>query len=172
MCQEANGPLFYDGKPSLKWLHNSRKTSFISYNSNSVNSNHMKTLLLCGFLSTCVWAGTTTALYNPVSPTTGPFPANALTTRDAAQRTGLRIDLPSSFDTCDVTESPSVCSNTSLLNQLDGFSVNPRIMVCFSAPVDSKTLQIGIHIIPARGGASVPINQVIIDPNSNCVFAK
>lgn len=132
----------------------------------------MKPLLLCIVLHTCVWAGTTTALYNPASPTTGPFPANALTTPDTTQKTGLRINLPSFFDSCDVTLSPSVCSNTSLLNQLDGFSVNPRIMVCFSAPVDSSTVQTGIQIVPAGGGASIAINQIIIDPNSNCVFAK
>ncbi len=132
----------------------------------------MRTFLLCICLSTCVWAGNTTALYNPTLPTTGPFPANVLTTADTTQKTGLRISLPSSFNTCDVIASPSVCSNIALLNQLDGFSVNPRIMVCFSAPIDSTTLQAGIQILPLNGGASVSINQIIIDPNSNCVFAK
>jgi hypothetical protein len=132
----------------------------------------MKSAILCAIFSSCIWAGTTTALYNPASPTTGPFPANVLTIADATQKTGLRINLPSSFGTCDIGTSPSLCSNTALLNQLDGFSVNPRIMACFSAAVDPNTLQAGIQIYPENGGAPVSINQIIIDPGSNCVFAK
>src|SRR5581483_4963984 len=59
-----------------------------------------------------------------------------------------------------------------LLNQLDGFSVNPRVMVCFSAPVDVSTLQTGIYIAPVGGGTAISINQIIVDPTNNCVFAK
>src|SRR5581483_5653921 len=75
--------------------------------------------------------------------------------------------------------SPSVCSNSGLLNQLDGFSVNPRLMVCFSAAVDPNTLKSGITITPLSGGLlglfpgpAVAINQIVFDPSTNCAFAK
>lgn len=115
----------------------------------------------------------TTVLYQPSSQTVGPFPANVLTTADSQQMTGLRVNLPASFDTCDPESSPSVCSNTALLNQLDGFSVNPRIMVCFSGPIDTTTLSNGVTIVPlAKAGAAISINQIFYDPETNCAFAK
>jgi dienelactone hydrolase len=83
----------------------------------------------------------------------------------------LRVQLPSSND-CVTNAAQSVCSNTSLLNQLDGFSVNSRIMVCFSAPINTNTLQSAINILPLSGGSAIPVNQVVYDPNSNCAFAK
>jgi hypothetical protein len=58
------------------------------------------------------------------------------------------------------------------VNQLDGFSVNPRLMVCFSAPVDPNTLQTGISITALVDGSMISINQIIYDPSSNCAFAK
>lgn len=132
----------------------------------------MKTVLIFALLNCCLWAGTTTVLYNPESPTTGPFPSNVLVTADVTQKTRVRVDLPAAFDICDVSTSPSVCSNVTDLNYLDGFSVNPRVMACFSAPVDTSTLAAGIQIVPVSGGSATPINQIIFDPSSNCAFAK
>ncbi len=127
-------------------------------------------LLLC--FTFTLSAGQTTALYQPTSLTVGPFPTNALSVPDPDQSTGIRIDLPPSSDSCDPSASPSVCSNTALLNQLDGFSVNPRIMVCFSAAVDPGTLQAGIQIVPLSGGAPIGINQIILNHAGTCAFAK
>jgi dienelactone hydrolase len=132
----------------------------------------MRILFLLSAFSLSVWAGQTTILYDPVSLTVGPFPSNLNTVGDPGQSTGLRVNLSSSNDGCDVHSSPSVCSNSALLNQLDGFSVNPRLMVCFSAAVDPATLHDGIHIVSLRDGSSVGINQIIFDPHSNCAFAK
>jgi dienelactone hydrolase len=132
----------------------------------------MKPILLLALTSLPVWAGSTTVLFQPLSTNVGPFPSNALTTSDSTQITGLRVQLPASSQVCDTSSAPSVCSNTSLLNELDGFSVNPRLMVCFSGPIDTNTLQAGISIIPLGGGSTVSINQIIYDSNSNCAFAK
>jgi hypothetical protein len=132
----------------------------------------MKAVFLFAILASCVWAGPTTALYNPELRTEGPFPSNVLTLTDATQATGIRINLPASFETCDPSSSPSVCSNTALLNQLDGFSPNSRLMACFSGPVDTSTLQAGMQIVPLGNGGSISINQIIFDPASNCAFAK
>jgi len=119
--------------------------------------------------------GSTTVLFNPLSTTVGPFPSNALTSPENTQKTGIVVQLPAAADTCaplPALSAPSVCSNVSLLNQLDGFSVNPRIMVCFSAAINPSTLAGGIAISPLSGGSAVSINQVIFDPISNCAFAK
>lgn len=93
-----------------------------------------------------------------------------MTVPDPTQRTGVLVNLPS--DACDPSSSPSVCSNSALLNQLDGFSINPRLMVCFSAAVDPTTLKDGIHIVPLDGGPAMGINQIILDRTSKCAFAK
>ncbi len=123
-------------------------------------------------------SGQTTALFSAdaVQPTaTGPFPSNALTVADESQMTGLRVNLPASAETCDA-KSRSVCSNTDALNQLDGFSVNPRLMVCFSAPVDLTTLKNGISLVSVAHGKphqiATAINQIEFDSASNCALAK
>ncbi|HEY1950319.1 MAG TPA: hypothetical protein VGG97_25135 [Bryobacteraceae bacterium] len=130
-------------------------------------------------LSLSLLAGQTIALFQPHSLTAGPFPSDALSVSDGAQKTGIRINLPASGESCNPATSPSVCGNTTLLNQLDGFSVNPRLMVCFSAAVDPNTLQNSISIMPVYGepskgspGPVVKINQILFDPASNCAFAK
>jgi dienelactone hydrolase len=132
----------------------------------------MKLIYLHVLVSLCVWASPTTLLFQPVSTTVGPFPTNALTIPDGMQQTGLRVQLATSSDSCPPFSAPSVCSNQFLLNQLDGFSVNPRVMVCFSAPVNPNTLPGAISIIPLSGDAAVSTNQIIYDPTSRCAFAK
>lgn len=132
----------------------------------------MKAVLLVTALASCLSAAQTTALYNPALPISGPFPANALAVADATQRTGVRVNLPEAFETCDPSSAPSVCSNTTLLNQLDGFSVNPRVTACFSGPVSTSTLASGMQILAVTNGAATSLNQIIFDPASNCVSAK
>ena len=93
--------------------------------------------------------------------------------KDNSQKTGLRINLQDAFKTCIPTQNPSVCSNVDLLDQLDGFSVNPRVMVCFSGPISLDTISSGVYIVRA-GGARPPIkiNQVISDVSATCIFGK
>ena len=130
-------------------------------------------LIFLSTFSVSLLMGETSVRYQPSSPVVGPFPANVLTTADPQQKTGVRVDLPASFDSCDPESSPSVCSNTALLNHLDGFSVNPRIMVCFSGPIDTTTLSIGLSIIPVtKGSPATSVNQIFYAPASHCAFAK
>ncbi len=98
---------------------------------------------------------------------------------DHQQKTGLQVRLPESdFDYCNIASTPSVCSDPGtidLLNHLDGFSVNPRIMVCFSTGIDVNTLSSGISILPvSRHGAPIAINQIFYAQTRkrNCAFAK
>src|ERR1700681_2881529 len=89
--------------------------------------------IYCLFSAAVLWGGATTALFQPGDPTVGPFPNDSLTVPDSQQKTGLRVNLPTAVS----CSSPalSACTNTALVNQLDGFSVNPRITVCFSDPI-------------------------------------
>ncbi|MGH9583380.1 MAG: hypothetical protein ACRD4O_10630, partial [Bryobacteraceae bacterium] len=114
------------------------------------------------------------------------------------QATGVRVNLPpDSTPACNPASSPAVCGYQPMLNQLDGFSVNPRIMACFSGPVNPNTLASGIFIVPMESdepgpppgprsnrrrpgppgkpgppGSQIAIDRVIFDPASNCAFAK
>jgi hypothetical protein len=124
------------------------------------------------FLQFPLWCGTTIVLFQPSSPSVGPYPTNALTIHTAIQKTGLQVNLPFPAG-CTVLSVSAQCINIQLLNQLDGFSVNPRITVCFSGPVDVTTLRQGIRIIAADHDApSIGINQVIYDPVQMCAYAK
>jgi hypothetical protein len=129
-------------------------------------------LFLLSFLSLPLWCSNTTVLFQPASPSVGPFPTNVLTVPAPSQKTGLQVNLPLPVG-CTSLSTSNECSNTYLLNQLDGFSVNPRIKVCFSGPVDVTTLRTGISITAVDGVApSIGTNQVIFDPIGNCAYAK
>ncbi|MDQ2775150.1 MAG: Ig-like domain-containing protein [Acidobacteriota bacterium] len=145
----------------------------------------IKVTLLAILAVSTVWAQTTvrfSADSGDGSYSVGPFPTNALTTPDANQLTGLRVNLPESEGHCTAGINPlasPVCSNTALLNLIDGFSVNPRLMVCFSRPVNVNTLSAGISIVPVsvpghnqHGVAAAGIGQIIFDPSTNCAYAK
>ena len=60
------------------------------------------------------------------------FPTNLDTTIDLTQLTGLRVSLPKP----DCTTHPSDCSDIDVLNTLDGFSVDARVSIPFSGPID------------------------------------
>ena len=77
----------------------------------------------------------------------------------------------------------SACTEVSLLNQLDGFALSPRIAVNFSGAIDASTFSVGIVIVwldnlttdePGLGpaGQITAINQVIFDPATNTADAK
>src|ERR1700692_4543432 len=129
-------------------------------------------LLLVLLVPLQLWCGNTAVIFQPSSPSVGPFPTNALSIQTPTQKTGLQVNLPLP-QSCTSAPTAAECINTLLLNQLDGFSVNPRITVCFSGPVDVTTLRQGIRIIAADHDApSVGFNQVIYDPVQMCAYAK
>src|SRR5258708_40223479 len=117
--------------------------------------------------------------FDPSRPSIGPFPTDFLTTPDSHQKTGLRIHLPMP----DCTTQPSACTQVSLLNELDGFHLQPRIRVNFSGAIDPTTLKPGVVFVwmdnltseePGTGPSAQisAINQVIYDPATNTAYAK
>ena len=132
----------------------------------------MKTLcLLSFFLSIPVWCGSTRVLFEPASISVGPFPANALSVPNPLQKTGIQVNLPLP-EGCTAGSSANQCVNIQLLNELDGFSLNPRLMVCFSGQIDPSTLRDGVHIVPLDSHRPIEINQIVFDPASMCAYAK
>jgi len=117
--------------------------------------------------------------FDPTSPAVGPFPSDALTVADSAQKTGLRINLPMP----DCSKEPSTCAELAIVNQLDGFSLEPRLRVRFSAAVNPDTLKDGVFIYwlnllttEEQGqqpfGTITPINKIEYDPSTNTAYAE
>ena len=97
------------------------------------------------------------------------FPTDTLTVPDPAQATGLRVNLPLP----DCTTQPSNCTEITALNLLDGFSVNPRIAVTFSGPVDTTTIRDNIFIAPTDAPFDLTwTNQIVYDPTTYTIYAK
>lgn len=124
-------------------------------------------------------AAQTVVNFDPSNPAVGPFPTDFLTVPDSNQKTGLRVNLPLP----DCTAQPSDCAKVTALNELDGFHLQPRIRVNFSAPVDPATLKTGIFFVAldnltndeqglGPAGQISAINQIIYDPATNTAYAK
>lgn len=138
------------------------------------------TLLVCFVLFTgALLADDVIVNFDPSTPSVGPFPTDYLTTPNPAQKTGLSVHLPMP----DCTAQPSGCTEVSLLNELDGFHLQPRIRVNFSGAVDPTTLKPGIVFVwldnltndevgQGPSGQISAINQVIYDSATNTAYAK
>ena len=97
-----------------------------------------------------------------------PFPTNLYTVPDSSQITGLRIDLPKP----DCATHPSDCADIAVLDTLDGFNIQPRISIPFSAPIDHSTVTKSTVFLVGRGGHVVGINQVEWEPLTNTLHAE
>src|SRR5262245_12825858 len=109
-------------------------------------------------------------------PEGGPFPADCFTVPDQSQLTGLRIKLPPP----DCSVRPSDCNEIDVLNTLDGFSLQPRLSIPFTGPIDPASVsngsvflfKLGCLISICPGKSSVDINQVVWDPATNMLYAE
>lgn len=87
----------------------------------------------------------------------GPFPSDRHTVLDPNQRTGLRVALPK--PNCPVHLSD--CQDVDVINQLDGFNVQPRIVIPFSGPIDPATVdRRGVYLIEAGSSRRISLNQL------------
>jgi hypothetical protein len=91
------------------------------------------------------------------------MPSNNFTVADAAQITGLRVNLP--VPTCDSTNS-SVCDDLTLLNLQDGFDLRPRVTVPFSGAIDVSTVNSTDLFVIGPNGFRTPITQLVWDPST------
>jgi dienelactone hydrolase len=100
-----------------------------------------------------------------------PFPTNLLTTPDATQLTGLRVDLPK--PSC--ATHPSDCEDVAVLNRLDGFNIQPRVSIPFSGPIDPSTVSsdtVRIYDLGCLACAPIGIDQAVWEPAANTLHAE
>jgi hypothetical protein len=124
-------------------------------------------------------------VFNLQSTTQSPFPSDRFTVLDFQQRTGLRVNMP--LPNC--ATNPSDCADLTLLNQLDGFNLQPRISIPFDGAIDVNSVNssnVFLVQLPRgfflgrdfdddslrRAGAVIGINQVVWDPASLTLFAE
>jgi hypothetical protein len=103
-------------------------------------------------------------------PTGSPFPSDRFTVPDWTQLTGLRVALPKP----DCAARPSDCEDVDVLNDLDGFNVQPRISIPFTGELDLASVSsesIFLVRLPDEGGRRphserelTGINQVVWNP--------
>jgi hypothetical protein len=100
------------------------------------------------------------------------FPTDRLTEADPGQLTGRRVRL--SLVNC--FEAPSSCDEIGLLNGLDGWSVNARMTLAFTAPIalDSVTRS-SVFVLPLGGDAAaepVGLSRLVWDAEMTTLYAK
>jgi hypothetical protein len=103
------------------------------------------------------------------------FPNDALTVADPSQATGRRMNLP----TPDCSVQRSECNEIAVVNELDGFDLDPRITVQLEqAPSADPTALAevfdveALHVVPAAGGERIGLNRLVLDQSTNRLFGQ
>ncbi len=86
-----------------------------------------------------------------------PFPTNLDTKIDLTQLTGLRVALPKP----NCATNPSDCADIDVLNTLDGFSVDARVSVPFSGPIDLTTVTPDTVFLVNSHGERTPLDRLV-----------
>jgi hypothetical protein len=120
-------------------------------------------------------------LFNLQSTSQSPFPSDRFTAFDSQQLTGLRVNMP--LPNC--ATNPSDCADLTLLNQLDGFNLQPRLSIAFDGAIDVSTVNsntVFLVTVPGPGLLGldfdnftpqvIGINQIVWDPASLTLFAE
>jgi hypothetical protein len=139
-------------------------------------------LIAAALLMPALAAAATHPLFNLQSNTQSPFPSDRFTVFDSQQLTGLRVNMP--LPNC--ASNPSDCADLALVNQLDGFNLQPRLSIPFDGAIDVSTVSsktVFLIKLPGRGLGEedefehfrpqvIGINQIVWDPASLTLFAE
>ena len=139
-------------------------------------------LLVAALLLTpALAAAATHPLFNLQSNTQSPFPSDRFTAFDTQQLTGLRVNMP--LPNC--ASRPSDCADLALVNQLDGFNLQPRLSIPFDGAIDVSTVNSSTVFLVRLPGLGlretefehfnpqvIGINQIVWDPASLTLFAE
>jgi hypothetical protein len=126
----------------------------------------MPTLLRAAVLAAIVLAFPATALAK--THALQPFPTNLDTVSDATQVTGLRVDVPKP----DCASFPSDCADVAVLDTLDGFNIQPRITIPFSAGIDTSSVSSHTVFLVGPDHQVVGINQAVWEPLTNTLHLE
>ena len=139
-------------------------------------------LVAIALLTPALALAQTHPLFNLQSTTQSPFPSDRFTAFDSQQLTGLRVNVP--LPNC--ASNPSDCADLTLVNQLDGFNLQPRLAVPFDGAIDVSTVNSStVFLVQVPSSFKVDgdafhgfqpniigINQVVWDPASLTLFAE
>jgi hypothetical protein len=95
------------------------------------------------------------------------FPSDRLTVRDNRQATGKRVHLPLP----DCRKQTGTCDEIRLVNQLDGFDLDPRVAIRFDRSVNLGRAARGITLRVARGGTRIGIDRLVWDSKAHTLYA-
>src|SRR5262249_14582955 len=117
------------------------------------------------------------ALFNLDVKTEAPFPTNWFTVSDRSNLTNRRVNLP--LSDCKVFVSD--CEDLNVINELDGFNLQPRLSIPFDGPIDVKSVNSqDVFLINLgdtvdgreHGDHVVGINQIVWDPGTNALHVE
>ena len=102
------------------------------------------------------------------------FPANAFLVRDSRQATGHRVNFRLGRDYPIVggrlrkrctSATYSICDGYMELNRLDGFDLQPRVVVPFTGAIDLKSVNASDFYL-SRGSEKIALGQLTFDPQT------
>ena len=97
------------------------------------------------------------------------FPSDRLTVPDGSQLTGKRVKLPLP----DCGARPSDCNEIRLLNELDGFDIDPRIAIGFGRVIDvEKVTPETAFVQRVAGGPRIGLRRLVFSPARNTLFGS
>src|SRR5881296_1820432 len=153
-----------------------------------VEGRHEMTRLRRNLLTACllfasvpataqVSAGSTVAVMHGSSYGSRIFPDNAFTVADASQLTGRRINFREGIDYPNIggvvqpscTDADySICDAFAQLNKLDGFDLQPRVLVPFTGAINLGSVNASDFFISTdKGGFVSGLRQLTFDPATN-----
>lgn len=100
------------------------------------------------------------------------FPSDRQTVPDPRQSTGRRVALALP----DCVADPAGCDEIRLVNELDGWSVNPRVAIRFSGPIDlASVTKASAFILPLSAEplpSPVGLTQLVWDGPTHTLYAR
>jgi hypothetical protein len=123
------------------------------------------TLLAAGFVTPALAtsAPRVHVLHGSNPGLTAVFPSNRFTVKDPRQVTGRRVQLPVPHCT---KRNDSICDSLKLLNQLDGFDIQPRVYVPFSGAIAIKSISPKTVWVQGHG-VHAGLIQIVLDPKTH-----
>src|SRR5438093_11278372 len=122
-------------------------------------------------------AGATVAVMHGSSYGSRIFPDNAFTVADASQLTGRRINFRDGIDDPNIggvvepsctNADYSICDAFAQLNKLDGFDLQPRVLVPFTGAINVGSVNASDFFISTDKGAFFSgLRQLTFDPATN-----
>ncbi len=95
------------------------------------------------------------------------FPTDTMTVADAGQATGRRVNLPKP----DCAVRVSDCNEINLIDQLDGFDLDPAVAIGFDTPIDvGQVTDANVSVQRVAGGSAIGLNRLVWDPATNTLY--